>query len=223
MIAWNGDIAHPRRRLAPLFVVLLATRPVLADTVLLATYDLHLIPGQAPLNDPRVQFGLQLTEGWGMHSGPMLADSHLWSDGESGSIDFLPQNAPNFDDFAALATNGVANWHYDWAWWAEPGGGGSGSSEIHVFHQYAGTPPNPPDLAGNTLEMVRLIVDSVQFRPFTAPMGEAGFMLDAHLIYEFYGSPLPEPGSFAAWLVLGFVFTRRHRKRAPDRPDSRLS
>ncbi len=131
----------------------------------------------------------------------VVGSSTLWGDGETGTVDFDADNDPHFDAAALLLTNGVDD---ELTFFA--GGGGSGRLESMWGF---GT----PDLVGYEVETIRLIVHSAEIHPwFHDEFGE-GREWSFDITWQFYGTPVPEPGTAALLLMSGPVAMRRQRLR----------
>lgn len=130
-----------------------------------------------------------------------VGSGRLWSDAETGTVDFDADNDPHFDAAALLLTNGVDD---ELTFFA--GGGGSGRLESMWGF---GT----PDLVGYEVETIRLIVHSAEIHPwFHEEFGE-GREWSFDITWQFYGTPVPEPGTAALLLMSGPVAMRRQRLR----------
>jgi len=108
----------------------------------------------------------------------------------------------------ALATNGVNDQYFIHVTWPNGTGGAGGGAESRLFnhHPYIG---EPPDLVGYELELVRLTVHAVHFEPWPEGGDGDGYLVQANLTYECFGSPVPEPPTLLL-LVGGITFLLRH-------------
>ncbi len=173
---------------------------VSADPILLASYDVTGGGEIALASLPQVQLVLQLSPENSPSQSYRLGTGVFWEDDAVGSIDFAPGMPESFSEFASLATNGIDDEFGVLALFAE-GGGGSGGPESWLFAE-------SPDLVGNELENVRLIVHDLQIAQST--QYPEGFEFDYALTYEFYGSPVPGPRTLTC-LVMGVSMLKRSR------------
>jgi hypothetical protein len=194
-------------------LLLAGSETLTAEPMLLASYDFSSYGGHAPESDPRVEFILQLpttsppTDFFGLGMDANI----FWEDGDRGSVEFDSATDEAFDDFATFATDGIED----------------SFTIFDLFPLGSGgaTPPRPesvlfgasPDLVGNELQRVRLIVHEITLEawvpdPVQYPEIE-GFLYTADLTYEFYGTPIPAPGSgtLAAGFLASFLLRRRAR------------
>ena len=189
-------------------VFLVSTGAACGDSILLASYRVAGGFGGSLRTEERVEFLLEMKPFGFEPPGPRLGLGVFWEEGDSGSIDYTRANSPDFSEFAELATNGVADHFTPFTLWPNGAGGGAGGSEVHLFNQFFASPDDPPDLAGNTLDLVRLVVQFIDFDPFVFPTGEQGLIVTRVIKYEFYGTPIPEPGTLGL-LAVGAVVVRR--------------
>ena len=175
--------------------LMLASAAASAGPVLLASVDLR--GGQSANSPPleqRVAFILTLFPEFTpdtQHDG--LGDDVFWGDGAVGFVDFTAKNEDDFASFADLATNGVNNFYLFFAQWAGGGGAGGGAPESNWLCPSSPCDDQPPDLLGNRLDFVRLVVHSVEFDQVEVAPGEVEYRTFEDLTYEFYGTPVPEP------------------------------
>ncbi len=179
-----------------------------AEPVLLASFSAEGSFGHSPTAVPEVRFDLELIPNDVDPPGPRLVDPMFRGEGDTWSVDFTRDNSSAFADFADLATNGINDQYGQGIRWFDGAGGIAGGTEMGLFNQFSTEPVEPPDLAGNELEFVRLNVHDVAFEPWSLLPGEDGFMVHFDLTYEFYGKPVPEPGA-ALLLALGAFLARR--------------
>lgn len=173
-------------------VFLLSCGVACAGPVLLASWDetaghASAATGGVP-NDPRVQIVLELSQGVSI-LGPRLGTGLFWEDGDHGTVDFTSATTGEFDAFATMATNGVDDAISQWL--AFPWGGDGGGTAYESWRYGVS-----PDLIGNEIELVRLIVHDVSIEyPWIPPdyPDLEGIKVLAELTYEFYGTPIPEP------------------------------
>jgi len=165
-----------------------------AGPVLLASVDVRGGQGaDSPPVDQRVAFVLALFPDFTpdtQHDG--FGDDAFWGDGAVGFVDFTAYNEDDFAEFADLATNGTNNFYLFFAQLAGGGGAGGGAPESNWLCPSYPCDDRPPDLYGNRLDFVRLVVHSVDFERFEP---EPGSVVDLvyDLTYEFYGTPIPDP------------------------------
>jgi hypothetical protein len=189
-------------------VLLASSETLTAEPVLLASYDFSSYGGHAPESDPRVEFILQLPAGSPPATSYGLgADLDIfWESGDQGLFNFTSSTDEAFDNLALSATDGIED-NFTIFDLFPSGGGGA-------------TPPHPesvlfgvsPDLVGNEVQLVRLIVHEISFDPWVPDPVQypeiEGFTYTASLTYEFYGTPIPDPGTgtlAAAFLALFLV------------------
>lgn len=184
---------------------------VRAGMVLLASFDIHGEPAHAPETEQRVEFFLELRPFDADPPGSRLREGTFWSEGEQGIHEFSALDTAEFALFADLATNGVNDKYLLYTFW--PGGIGSaqGGFESRLF----GREPalgELPDLFGFELDLVRISVRNVDFEPWPMP-DPTGFEVTYDLTYEFYGTPIPEPGTLLLLVSGGMIkLTRRHTR-----------
>lgn len=123
----------------------------------------------------------------------------LWNDGAAGTLDFALASAPDFAAFVDGFTNAVDDYVTVLIEWPDVGGGGSIDPESDLGL-------GSPDLYGNELEFVRLVVHDLRITPWLD-----GFAADVDLTYEFYGTPIPEPAALML-LALGSLAVLRRRR-----------
>lgn len=214
MLAQRGmKCVMRKRRIVTIVVGMLAWAasavPARAS-ILLATYEFWTHGGGSPAPEPRVEVILQLptefppTDFFGLGVGLDV----FWADGDQGSFDFTSASDPAFDAFAASATDGRLDLAILWTLLPSSGGSGDLETEENIFG-------NATDLIGFNLETVRLVVHEASITPWNPDPNDnpvfAGYKFDITGAYEFYGSPVPEPGTFV-FCVLGIaVFSRRAR------------
>ncbi len=184
-----------------------------AESVLLASYDFTSVGGHAPESDPRVEFILQLPTSSppGGTFGLGSALDNFWKDGDQGFFDFTSETDDAFDNFAAAATNGIAEKFSVIDLFSSGSGGATAPApESELF----GT---SPDLVRYEVELVRLIVQDINVDPWVPDPDShpeiKGFQHQTRLTYEFYGSVVPEPSSIV-FIVVGTSLL--HRRLMPD-------
>ena len=166
------------------------------EPILLASFNVRAGLGTTPPpTDRRVAFvigvGTKDTIGLPIDE---VGDQVFWSHGSSGVVDFTAKNEKDFPSFASSVTDGANDILYTLAALAPGGGGGNGgggfeSDKLCKTYPCVG---RPPDLLGYRLDILRLIVRSVDFERFEP---KPGFFIDVRydIAYEFYGTPIPEP------------------------------
>jgi hypothetical protein len=165
---------------------------------------------RVPLSAPQ---GLQFVIEFRSPSTPsvfeLLGREAYWQDGASGSYDFGVGNSPEFSQLSQLVTNGLDDeisllWYNDFY----------GSGGIMWPESQFGF--GNPDLAGNQIDFIRLVVHDLSIQPYSDPPYGEGLQWNAHITWEFWGIPLPEPAS-ALLLLCGSILLRRrarsHRSR----------
>lgn len=155
--------------------------------------------GTGPPPEPRVQFVLELSP----HPtvlGPRVGLGVFWEDGDTGVVDFTPETDDGFVGFAGFATNGIDDWLTDLIIFQDGGGGGGGAPEsVRLLMS--------PDLVGYQLDFLRLLVHDLtieEFSPEDRP-DLHGIRVLANLTYEFYRTPIPEPGTLMFLISAGMV------------------
>lgn len=185
-------------------LLLASSETLTAEPVLLASYDFTSEGGHAPESDPRVEFILQLPTTFPPSDffGLGVDMDIFWEDGDQGSFDFSAGTDEAFDDFALFATDGIEDNFTIFDLFPSGSGGGTPPSPESVLFGVS------PDLVGNELQLVRLIVHEVSFEPWVPDPVQypeiEGFLYSADLTYEFYGTPIPEPTTLIV-LACGLV------------------
>ena len=180
-----------------------------ADPVLLATYDESSDSATAPASDPHVRFSLGLFMLDDPPTGAVLTPNIMWGDGEQGSFDMRDETVAMFDQFAALASDGVDGRYMSGAALVGALGRGRTGPESELFG-------HSPDLVGFRLELVRLTVQELDIIPFEIDQLD-GFEFTYDITYEFFGTVIPEPTTLILLLVGGlFVCPARRAIRMYD-------
>jgi len=178
-------------------------------SVVLATFDEHNFGGAYPCNQLRAQFFLEHDSQEFTHIVTLGKNMRFWQNGETGQFDFTPGNSePTFGEFSQLVTDGQDDYIVSLGYTCG-GGGGLGYLESTMLG-------GNPDLAGSQLDFARLIVHDLVVERFLSPYGGIGVEFDAHITYEFWGSPVPEPSAFAVLLVIAQWVGRAPRCRRPS-------
>jgi len=172
-----------------------------AEPILLASFDAIERGAGAPETDERIQ--IVLRNAFFPHFEPVdLGDGYWWTSGQSGTAVFTSKNTESYDAIAERLTDGIDQFLTTLVL-APNGGAGGGFFESRRLG-------SSPDLIGNTLELIRLIVHDVTINPWESPVGGTqGIEWSVDMTYEFWGIPVPELDS-AMLLVVGLVYTRRH-------------
>jgi hypothetical protein len=143
----------------------------------------------------------------------ILFSRQFLSDGESGAFIFDRETDPLFQPFADLLTNGVDDSiNLVSVWGKMIQAGIRGDSESFFFGRDT-TIGQPPDFFGYRLDWIRLEITDVHIDPFVVKEQE-GLIATFDFTYEFYGSPVPEPGTCALLALGSFVFWKR-KARSP--------
>lgn len=185
------------------FLTVLGTPIVTANRAysaeLLYEFDWFMAGGHQPCNLGPVEFFLgyqtepfdPIVVGLGLQS---------WDSGESGSIEISALNDAGFGGLASALTDGVDNYLY---LLDSPSGcpGLGGNFALESFWIQGS-----PDLVGNNIEFIRLIVHEV----IIEEQG-TGVTWQSNLTYEFWGAPIPEPAPLALLVVFGAFGQRRRR------------
>jgi len=136
-----------------------------------------------------------------------LGEGIWWVDGDSGTIDFSSENDENFDELGARLTDGVDELLFIFVLAASRGGVGNGWPESVWLD-------GSPDLVGNRLDFIRLIVHELSVDPYTSPFGGLeGTQWDVDWTYEFWGKPVPEPTSLSLLAIGAVALVRRRARR----------
>lgn len=182
------------------------------ESILLASYDFTSTGGHAPESDPRVEFVLQLpatsppTGYFGLGANRDI----FWMDDQPGVHEFTSRDGMDFLQFAQYATDGIEQNISLWDLF--PSGSGGASPLMRESSLFSAS----PDLVGNELEMVRLIVRRIEVDPWVPDPENypeiEGFRHETELTFEFYGLPIPEPSTIAL-TVIGAMMIRSLRLR----------
>lgn len=138
-----------------------------------------------------------------------------WAVGDTGAYDFTPTNTQNFEDFASLLTDGQDEFILEYLYVEDCGGGNMGGDS--ESSRLGGA----PDLIGNNLDFIRLVVNNITSEPFDPPCDcGPGTRFDADITWQFWGTPVPEPAAailLAAPLLLARRSTCRRNAGNSDR------
>lgn len=134
------------------------------------------------------------------------AGQQYWAAGAAGIYDFAPTNTQNFAEFASLLTDGQDDFLLEYLYVEDCGGGNIGGDS--ESSRLGGV----PDLIGNNLEFIRLIVHDIAVDPYDPPCEcGPGTQFDADITWQFWGTPVPEPATLG---LLSFaIILNRRRKR----------
>lgn len=200
------------------FLVLLVTAlgtPTRADPVVLASVERFLSGAGAPEPEFRVRIVLAHDSVPPPLNEVRLGDDLWWEDGQSGMVDFDIDGDPEFAEFASRLTDGVDEVLFILVEGTR-GGGGPGGFESAWLER-------SPDLVGNQLDFIRLIVENVSLEPWEDPYGGGlGVRHNVDLRYEFWGHPIPEPTSLSLLAIGALALVRRRGSpTSSTRPCSR--
>ncbi len=165
--------------------------------------------GGAPETDFRVQVVLRHSPDHSPSDAVYFGLGVFWADGESGIVDFTSDTDPNFEEFATRLTDGVDELVAPLALDVDNVGTGSVALESEWGF-------GSPDLVGNSLDFIRLIVDDVRVEPWEPEPGVEGFLADVDFTFQFWGTPIPEPSTLML-LMVGCVIARPKREQARTR------
>lgn len=182
-----------------------ASAPTVSASQLLETLDLAPAGAHSPMQAPNgiqfvIQFRSLIDPGFIEYFGRDVT----WPDNDSGNFDFTSVNSNEFLQLSFIVTNGVDD---DLGFLIRTpdgnlGGGHSGTESSFGL----GT----PDLVGNQIDFIRLVVHDLSIQPFMSPFAGEGIQWDAHITWEFWGTPIPEPATVCL-LALGALILRKRR------------
>jgi hypothetical protein len=122
------------------------------------------------------------------------------------------QNEPEFEKFVEFLTDGVDQTIMTGVWDGVSGPGSAvGVPESYDLNMLV--PSVGPDLVGYEIDHIKQVVTVDLQSPGANPNGD-GIWTDWSCTghYEFYGTPVPEPGAFGVWVLFAvFTVTRRPR------------
>jgi hypothetical protein len=177
---------------------------VSADQLL---YSLNYNPAGAhtPAYAPQgLQFGLEFGRPGDPPEIVRLGTGVYWPSGSAGLYDFLASGSTEAAVFADRLTNGTDDELLLMTYDDFYGGGGD------AMHESAWGFGNP-DLAGNQIDLIRLVVHDLSIQPYSNPPYGDGLQWNGHITWEFWGTPVPEPAT-ALPVVLAVLL--RYRRRA---------
>jgi len=189
-------------------VVAESTVAVRAEPLLLASFRDVGSPSVAPQDEQQVTFALALFADINAPPVPSLGSGTFWEEGETGVMEYTEENNASFGEFSNLATNGRNDHYIAFVRWPDGTGVGAGGPESRLFDQYPHL-GEPPDLVGFRLDLVRLIVETVNFEPWNPAPGKEGYTAYYETTYEFYGSPIPDPSYGIALVQFAAIFLGR--------------
>lgn len=167
---------------------------------LLLSFDWLAAGGRQPCSTGPVEFvighGLTLFD-------PQIVGHGLryWESGESGMIEISGINDFGFASLATALTDGTDDYLF---LMDNPSGcPGFGGNIAHESFWLQGS----PDLVGNQIDLIRLIVHDVDIQQKTD-----GVIWQANIGYEFWGNPVPEPSALLPLAFGALILRKRNRK-----------
>ena len=180
-------------------------------SILLASFESDFLGGCNRCSSSAITFVLEgYSPDWSTHT-QLGMNYPLWTHGDSGTYVFHAGDGPDFWNTAELLTNGIDDTTFLISYVGGYGGGGSGGPESLVF----GT---NPDLIGNQIDYIRLTVRDVYIEPYGGNV-----YTGAHVTYEIWGQPIPEPATLGLILlsVTGACRCRSRMSQASKKASAR--
>ncbi len=175
-----------------------------AGPMLLGSFEDYRAVVSPPGVAPEVQIVLQIGD-VPRPVGPAtsLGADIWWGEGARGYVDFTGKGSPSFSVIAARAKDGILDQFAALTVFDDGTAHGTIESETYLYGRDA-------DLAGFELDLIRLIVESVQFEQQTFDELQY-YIVKTRVKYEFYGVPIPEPSSVVVLGLLsgGYLWPRR--------------
>jgi uncharacterized membrane protein len=158
-------------------------------SILLASFESDFQGGCNRCSSSAITFALEgYSPDWSTHT-QLGMNYPLWTHGDSGTYVFHAGDGPDFWNTAELLTNGIDDTTFLIGYVGGYGGGGSGGPESLIF----GT---NPDLIGNQIDYIQLTVQDVYIEPYGGNV-----YTGAHVTYEIWGQPIPEPTTLGLILL----------------------
>lgn len=206
-------------RAGPVMLTDFALPDAVGGADLLASFDDIVGSGVIGLSDARAQLGIGIFSNINRtglaQTGAILYPNEFLRDGGNGAFDLsFDSHGADFRVLAELVTNGVDDSLGLFVVWPERGPllVAAGPESLYFGHE-RGTGEFAPDLAGFRLDLIRLHVRDLSIAPFRA--GDTrGLTAECDFAFDFYGSPIPEPGSLLL-LIVGAT-TALVRRRCVD-------
>jgi hypothetical protein len=202
-------------------IVLSLSCPALAGPVLLGSFGGVAGSGATELTDPRAQLGLLVTPfgdtGEGVSLDNILFSTGFLRDGESGEYWFDADTIPKVAEFGEVLTNGTNDLMGILTVWAESVHVGIRGDSESFFLGRDTSVGELPDFVGFRLDSIRLIVRDVTIEPFVVREQE-GLLARFDFSYEFYGSPIPEPGTCGLLAIGSLALWKRKALRPVPHP-----
>lgn len=163
---------------------------------------------RAPFAAPEgFQFTIQFPSTSSANGLSQFGSGVFWQNAESGTHEFyLTQDPPEFQELSSVLTNGFDdNLTF---YLANAIGDSSGYGPWEESNWGFGY----PDLSGNQITSIRLVVQNLSIQPYFDPPFGNGLQWDAQITWEFWGNPVPEPSTALLTLAALIVFSIRRRR-----------